>query len=52
MFNQLATIRTIKDFIPGKLDRSGQFLIPQKLYGREMEVETLLQAFKRVSWEK
>ncbi|MCK5719635.1 MAG: AAA family ATPase, partial [Thiomargarita sp.] len=30
-------------------DFSGKFEIPQKLYGRENEVDTLLQAFERVS---
>ncbi|HIE01984.1 MAG TPA: serine/threonine-protein kinase PknK, partial [Thiotrichaceae bacterium] len=30
-------------------DFSGKFKIPQKLYGRENEVNTLLQAFERVS---
>ncbi|WP_039961408.1 ATP-binding protein, partial [Kamptonema sp. PCC 6506] len=46
---QLQTTGKIEDFIPGKVDKTGQFLIPQKLYGREAEVETLLQAFERVS---
>ncbi|NER35872.1 MAG: AAA family ATPase [Oscillatoria sp. SIO1A7] len=30
-------------------DISGRFLIPEKLYGREREVETLLAAFERVA---
>ncbi len=30
-------------------DFSGHFRIPQKLYGRENEIQTLLQAFSRVS---
>jgi len=46
---QLQTTGKIEDFIPGKVDKTGQFLIPQKLYGREAEVETLLQALERVS---
>ncbi|MEG4520836.1 MULTISPECIES: AAA family ATPase [unclassified Microcoleus] len=46
---QLQTTGKIEDFIPGRVDKTGQFLIPQKLYGREAEVETLLQAFERVS---
>ncbi len=33
----------------GQNDFSGKFQIPQKLYGRENEVNTLLQAFERVS---
>ncbi|MDM8558846.1 SpoIIE family protein phosphatase [Candidatus Parabeggiatoa sp. HSG14] len=30
-------------------DFSGQFQIPQKLYGRETEINTLLQSFERIS---
>ncbi|MEG4207103.1 AAA family ATPase [Microcoleus sp. Pol7_A1] len=37
------------NFIPGERDKSGQFLIPQKLYGRETQVATLMDAFDRVS---
>ncbi|MBD2487734.1 ATP-binding sensor histidine kinase [Aulosira sp. FACHB-615] len=40
------------EIIPFKLgqrDRSDRFLIPEKLYGREIEVKTLLDAFERVS---
>ncbi|WP_188568140.1 diguanylate cyclase [Undibacterium terreum] len=33
----------------GLTDHSGKFLIPQKLYGREGEVEVLLAAFERIS---
>jgi len=33
-------------------DFSGKLQIPQKLYGREKEVETLLQAFERVTQEQ
>jgi len=33
-------------------DFSGKFQIPQKLYGRENEIKTLLQAFERVTGEK
>ncbi|HSF76664.1 MAG TPA: serine/threonine-protein kinase PknK, partial [Microcoleus sp.] len=36
-------------FIIGQLDSYSQFLIPQKLYGREKEVASLLEAFARVS---
>ncbi len=32
----------------GKQDHSGKFQPPQKLYGREHEIETLLAAFERV----
>ncbi|MFZ6649395.1 diguanylate cyclase [Undibacterium sp. TJN25] len=33
----------------GLSDHSGKFLIPQKLYGREREIEALLAAFERAS---
>lgn len=46
---QLQTTGEIKDFIPGQRDRGSQLLIPQKLYGREQEVATLMDAFSRVS---
>ncbi|MDF0552095.1 ATP-binding sensor histidine kinase [Kamptonema sp. UHCC 0994] len=36
-------------FIPGERDKSGQFSIPQKLYGRETQVANLMDAFDRVS---
>lgn len=39
----------IEDFFIGQLDLYSQFLIPQKLYGREQEVTALTDAFKRVS---
>ncbi|MEZ2301276.1 MAG: AAA family ATPase [Microcoleus sp.] len=39
----------ISDFTVGNADRASQLLIPQKLYGRETEVATLLSAFERVS---
>ncbi|MBW4681165.1 MAG: AAA family ATPase [Microcoleus vaginatus WJT46-NPBG5] len=45
---QLETNRVIENFIPGTHDVSGKFQIPQKLYGREQEIETLLAAFTRV----
>ncbi|MGK7900205.1 MAG: AAA family ATPase, partial [Hormoscilla sp.] len=39
----------IEPFILGERDRSDRFIIPEQLYGREIEVQTLLQAFDRVS---
>ena len=39
----------IDPFVLGQHDFSGKFQIPQKLYGRADEVETLLRAFDRVS---
>ncbi|MEG4231275.1 AAA family ATPase [Microcoleus sp. Pol11C3] len=47
--NQLKQTGNISNFIPGERDKSGQFLIPQKLYGREAQVATLMDAFERVS---
>ncbi|HEY9638027.1 MAG TPA: AAA family ATPase [Coleofasciculaceae cyanobacterium] len=38
----------IEDIILGEHDISDKFQIPQKLYGREREVATLLAAFERV----
>jgi predicted ATPase/serine phosphatase RsbU (regulator of sigma subunit) len=39
----------IKVFSLAQRDISGRFQIPEKLYGREIEVATLLSAFERVS---
>ena len=38
----------IADFSPGQHDTSDRLLIPEKLYGRALEIETLLTAFDRV----
>jgi PAS domain S-box-containing protein len=38
----------IDEFPPGKLDFPDRLMIPEKLYGREREVDTLLAAFDRV----
>ncbi|MBE9208342.1 AAA family ATPase [Nostoc sp. LEGE 06077] len=46
---QLETTGEIIDFTPGRLDVLSQLLIPQKLYGRETQVNSLLEAFERVS---
>ncbi|NER35285.1 MAG: AAA family ATPase [Oscillatoria sp. SIO1A7] len=46
---QWQTLGTIENLIPGERDKSGQFLIPQKLYGREAEVAELMAAFDRAS---
>ncbi|MBD2770809.1 trifunctional serine/threonine-protein kinase/ATP-binding protein/sensor histidine kinase [Iningainema tapete] len=46
---QLEATGNIPYFIVGTQDLSGQLLIPQKLYGREKEVENLLAAFERVA---
>jgi predicted ATPase/signal transduction histidine kinase/tRNA A-37 threonylcarbamoyl transferase component Bud32 len=47
--SQLQTSGKIENFPIGQLDKSGQFLIPQKLYGRESEVTLLMDAFQRVA---
>ncbi len=46
---QLQTKDNIDEFPLGQQDLSNQFQIPQKLYGREVEVQTLMAAFERVS---
>ncbi|MCU0542721.1 MAG: AAA family ATPase [Oscillatoriaceae cyanobacterium Prado104] len=46
---QLQTSGFIAEFALGSQDISDKFQIPQKLYGREREVETLLAAFERVA---
>ncbi|MGJ5814571.1 sigma 54-interacting transcriptional regulator [Paludibaculum fermentans] len=38
----------IADFLPGQHDAPDRLLIPEKLYGRAKEIETLLGAFDRV----
>ena len=46
---QLQTKKNILTFPISRQDISDKFHIPQKLYGRETEIETLLSAFDRVS---
>ncbi|CBN56975.1 MULTISPECIES: trifunctional serine/threonine-protein kinase/ATP-binding protein/sensor histidine kinase [Kamptonema] len=46
---QLQTTGKIETFKLGQRDISDRFIIPDKLYGREAEVKTLLQAFERVA---
>jgi len=47
---QWQTINTINNFSVGRHDVSlGRFQIPEKLYGREPEIKTLLAAFERVA---
>ncbi|WP_204103748.1 MULTISPECIES: ATP-binding sensor histidine kinase [Spirulina sp. CCY15215] len=47
--SQLQKTGDIQDFEIARRDVGDRFLIPDKLYGRETEIETLLQAFERVS---
>ncbi|MGD1701410.1 trifunctional serine/threonine-protein kinase/ATP-binding protein/sensor histidine kinase [Dapis sp. BLCC M229] len=46
---QLQQTGKISYFELGKRDISDRFIIPEKLYGREKEVDRLLDAFERVS---
>ncbi|MBD2439659.1 AAA family ATPase [Nostoc sp. FACHB-110] len=46
---QIETSGSVAKFIPGERDRTANFLIPQKLYGREQEVQILLSAFARIA---
>ncbi len=40
---------SISQFPLGQRDQSDRFVIPEKLYGRETEVSTLLSAFERIA---
>ncbi|MCG8365032.1 MAG: serine/threonine-protein kinase PknK, partial [Pseudanabaenales cyanobacterium] len=46
---QWEATREITLFELGEQERCDRFIIPEKLYGRETEVQTLLTAFERVS---
>ncbi|MEW6494269.1 MAG: AAA family ATPase, partial [Cyanobacteriota bacterium] len=48
-FTQLESEGSISEFPLASQDISDKFQIPQKLYGREREVETLLAAFERIA---
>ncbi|MEH2425780.1 MAG: AAA family ATPase [Nostoc sp.] len=47
--SQLPEIGSIKSFELGKRDICDRFIIPEKLYGRQAEVKSLLDAFERIS---
>jgi predicted ATPase/signal transduction histidine kinase/CheY-like chemotaxis protein/tRNA A-37 threonylcarbamoyl transferase component Bud32 len=47
--NMLQTSGKISPLLVGKLDSCSQFLIPEKLYGREQEITSLMDAFERIS---
>ena len=47
--SQLQSTGNIESFALGERDISDRFIIPDKLYGRETEISTLLEAFERVS---
>jgi serine/threonine protein kinase len=46
---QLKETGKVEAFEIGKRDVCDRFIIPEKLYGRETEVETLLEAFERIA---
>ncbi len=45
----LTDIETLSHFTPGQWDKSGRFVLSQRLYGRDREVASLLEAFNRIS---
>ncbi len=47
--SRLETNEKIQPFILGEKDRCDRFLIPEKLYGREQEIATLLAAFNAIA---
>ncbi|MEP6514983.1 AAA family ATPase [Microcoleus vaginatus] len=49
---QLQHMGSIESFPLASQDISDKFQLPQKLYGREREIETLLSAFERASGDK
>jgi len=46
---RIASNELLNPFYLGTEDVSDKFKIPQKLYGRETEIQTLLKAFERIS---
>ncbi|MCB1191090.1 MAG: serine/threonine-protein kinase PknK [Leptospiraceae bacterium] len=46
---QFLTLHKIEAFEIGANDKLSKFRIPQKLYGREKEIQILLDSFKRIS---
>jgi PAS domain S-box-containing protein len=42
------TLGRVHDFAPGEHDTPDRLMIPEKLYGRDHEVDTLLTAFDRI----
>ncbi|MEG3901568.1 AAA family ATPase [Microcoleus sp. B4-C5] len=46
---QLQQTDSIEEFDLGRRDITDRFLIPEKLYGRESEVDNLLAAFERIA---
>jgi predicted AAA+ superfamily ATPase len=46
--DEWATRGWIDEFPPGEQDMPDRLLIPEKLYGRESEIEALLASFDRI----
>src|SRR6202035_5259470 len=46
--SEWGTLGSIRDFAPGDHDTPDRLMIPEKLYGRDHEVDTLLAAFDRI----
>ncbi|NER01851.1 MAG: AAA family ATPase [Okeania sp. SIO3C4] len=46
---QLETTEKFTSFELGQRDKSDRFIIPEKLYGRKAEVQSILDAFERVA---
>ncbi|MCP4130785.1 MAG: AAA family ATPase [bacterium] len=49
-YQQLNTTGNIEDFLVGQNDISEQFQVPEKLYGRDAEIDHLLHIFERASF--
>jgi len=47
---QWRTQRKVVGVVPGQHDAGGRFRIPERIYGREAEVNVLLSAFERCTW--
>ncbi len=47
---QWLSTKSVTVFPLGQQDQQGRFSIPEKLYGRDAEVEQLLHAFERISY--
>lgn len=44
---RLSGKRQIKDFQLAELDKSSQFIVPEKLYGRDQEIQQIIQCFQK-----
>jgi predicted ATPase/serine phosphatase RsbU (regulator of sigma subunit) len=48
ILNALPQLEKLSDFKPGQSDFSSELIIPEKLYGRDKEIEELTERFDRV----